>query len=107
MSQHGNTSVFSNRQHRVNLYAEIPKLSNTLGRNLKIVSGICRHTDHWLKYFPPQAVRDIRAMGCGVDWRRSFITTDVNPYYDSFIRWQFEVLRRQVLPSFCRVALHF
>ena len=35
-------------------------------------------------------------MGCGVDWRRSFITTDVNPYYDSFIRWQFEVLRRQV-----------
>ena len=36
-------------------------------------------------------------MGCGVDWRRSFITTDVNPYYDSFIRWQFEVLRRQVL----------
>ncbi|BDA46666.1 Leucine-tRNA ligase, cytoplasmic [Coccomyxa sp. Obi] len=54
-----------------------------------------RHTDHWLKYFPPQAVRDIRAMGCGVDWRRSFITTDVNPYYDSFIRWQFEVLRRQ------------
>ena len=56
----------------------------------------CRSTDHWLKYFPPQAVRDIRAMGCGVDWRRSFITTDVNPYYDSFIRWQFEVLRRQV-----------
>lgn len=61
-------------------------------------SAGCRHTDHWLKYFPPQAVRDIRAMGCGVDWRRSFITTDVNPYYDSFIRWQFEVLRRQVLP---------
>ena len=57
---------------------------------------LCRTTDHWLKYFPPQAVRDIRAMGCGVDWRRSFITTDVNPYYDSFIRWQFEVLRRQV-----------
>ena len=35
-------------------------------------------------------------MGCGVDWRRSFITTDVNPYYDSFVRWQFEALRRQV-----------
>ena len=57
---------------------------------------LCRTTDHWLKYFPPQAVRDIKAMGCGVDWRRSFITTDVNLYYDSFIRWQFEVLRRQV-----------
>lgn len=25
---------------------------------------------HWLSYFPPLAVRDIKAMGCGVDWRR-------------------------------------
>src|SRR4051812_37937755 len=32
-------------------------------------------------------------MGAGVDWRRSFITTDTNPYYDSFVRWQFETLR--------------
>ncbi|CAB4020577.1 Leucine--tRNA ligase, cytoplasmic, partial [Paramuricea clavata] len=28
-----------------------------------------------------------------VDWRRSFITTDVNPYYDSFVRWQFLTLK--------------
>jgi len=28
-------------------------------------------------------------MGLKVDWRRSFITTDVNPYFDSFVRWQF------------------
>ncbi len=66
-----------------------------------------RHTDHWLRYFPPQAMRDIRALGCGVDWRRSFITTDVNPYYDSFVRWQFEVLPRQVQPRFpCSLCLH-
>jgi hypothetical protein len=32
---------------------------------------------------------------------RSFITTDVNPYYDSFVRWQFEVLHKQVR-RFCR-----
>jgi len=24
-----------------------------------------------------------------VDWRRSFITTDANPFFDSFVRWQF------------------
>ena len=24
------------------------------------------------------------------------MTTDVNPYYDSFVRWQFEVLHKQV-----------
>ncbi|CAM9865390.1 unnamed protein product, partial [Phaeothamnion confervicola] len=28
-----------------------------------------------------------------VDWRRSFITTQANPFYDSFIRWQFNTLR--------------
>jgi len=47
---------------------------------------------HWLAYFPPLAMRDIKAMGCGVDWRRSFITTDVNPFYDSFVKWQFNTL---------------
>ena len=34
-------------------------------------------------------------MGCGVDWRRSFITTDANPYYDSFVQWQFRTLYKQ------------
>ncbi len=28
-----------------------------------------------------------------MDWRRTFITTDVNPFYDSFIRWQFHHLK--------------
>jgi leucyl-tRNA synthetase len=60
----------------------------------------CRETDHWLRYFPPKAVRDITAMGCGVDWRRSFITTDANPYYDSFIQWQFRTLYKQVHAQF-------
>ena len=54
-----------------------------------------RDPDHWLRHFPPLAMRDMRSMGCGVDWRRSFITTDRNPYYDSFVRWQFELLRKQ------------
>jgi len=35
----------------------------------------------------------MKKFGAGVDWRRSFITTYVNPYYDAFIRWQFETLR--------------
>ncbi|XHG01555.1 2-isopropylmalate synthase [Aspergillus wentii] len=27
-------------------------------------------------------------MGARVDWRRQFVTTDANPYYDAFVRWQ-------------------
>ena len=34
-------------------------------------------------------------MGLHVDWRRSFITTDVNPFYDSFVRWQFAKLKER------------
>ena len=52
-----------------------------------------RDPQYWLKYFPPLAVTDLKAFGAHVDFRRSFITTDVNPYYDSFVRWQFNRLR--------------
>jgi leucyl-tRNA synthetase len=47
----------------------------------------------WLTYFPPFGASDLQAFGCAVDWRRSFITTSVNPYYDAFIRWQFNRLK--------------
>ncbi|KAL5460341.1 hypothetical protein EMCRGX_G033786 [Ephydatia muelleri] len=48
---------------------------------------------YWLGYFPPRAVSDLKTLGAKVDWRRSFITTSVNPYYDSFVRWQFLTLK--------------
>jgi leucyl-tRNA synthetase len=48
---------------------------------------------YWVKYFPPIARADLTDLGARVDWRRSFITTDANPYYDSFVRWQINKLR--------------
>lgn len=50
---------------------------------------------HWLKYFPPHCKEDLKKMGIKVDWRRSFLTTDANPYYDSFVRWQFLRLKER------------
>ena len=61
---------------------------------LRRLAATPRDTGHWLNYFPPLAQRDITSMGCGVDWRRAFITTDVNTYYDSFVAWQFWTLYR-------------
>lgn len=52
-----------------------------------------RDPKHWLHYFPPLGEADLRSFGLHTDWRRSFITTDANPYYDSFIRWQFNTLK--------------
>ncbi|EHA8588368.1 leucine--tRNA ligase, cytoplasmic [Cocos nucifera] len=58
-------------------------------------SDIAKFQDpyHWLTYFPPLAKEDLKAFGLGCDWRRSFITTDMNPFYDSFVRWQMRKLK--------------
>ena len=47
----------------------------------------------WLDYFPPRGADDLRNLGVHVDFRRSFITTDVNPFYDRFVTWQFNRLK--------------
>lgn len=48
---------------------------------------------HWLDFFPPLGQKDLQRFGVHVDWRRSFITTDKNPFYDQFIRWQYSHLK--------------
>jgi len=50
---------------------------------------------HWLGYFPPLGEKDLRSFGLHCDWRRSFITTSDNPFYDRYIQWQFNRLREQ------------
>jgi leucyl-tRNA synthetase len=48
---------------------------------------------HWLEFFPPLCQRDLNNFGARIDWRRSFVTTDANPYYDAFVRWQMNRLK--------------
>ncbi|KAJ3754318.1 hypothetical protein EV360DRAFT_96635 [Lentinula raphanica] len=43
---------------------------------------------HWLVHFPPIAMADHTSFGSRIDWRRRFLTTKANPYYDAFVRWQ-------------------
>jgi leucyl-tRNA synthetase len=47
----------------------------------------------WIEYFPPFGATDMQSFGCAVDWRRSFVTTSYNQFYDAFVRWQFNKLR--------------
>ncbi len=57
-------------------------------------SDVPRFADpvHWVRYFPPKWREDVTRLGAHVDWRREFITTDLNPHYDAFIQWQFRKL---------------
>ncbi|KAI0498646.1 hypothetical protein KFK09_019536 [Dendrobium nobile] len=43
--------------------------------------------------FTPLAKKDLKSFGLGCDWRRTFITTDMNPFYDSFVKWQMRKLK--------------
>ena len=63
---------------------------------------ITKFTDpvHWVHYFPDKAYEDLRSFGLSVDWRRSFITTEVNPYFDSFVRWHFLKLKENNFMKF-------
>eukprot|EP01062_Namystynia_karyoxenos_P008050 TRINITY_DN12845_c0_g1_i1.p1 TRINITY_DN12845_c0_g1~~TRINITY_DN12845_c0_g1_i1.p1 ORF type:complete len:1341 (+),score=475.78 TRINITY_DN12845_c0_g1_i1:172-4023(+) len=56
-----------------------------------------RFTDplEWLRYFPPRGAADLQRFGAHIDFRRAFITTSENQYYDRFIQWQFRTLKRQ------------
>lgn len=56
--------------------------------------------DKWLTYFPAYGKSDLQKFGLGVDWRRSFITTAHNKYYDAFIRWQFNILHKKSKTAF-------
>ncbi len=47
----------------------------------------------WLEFFPPKDQQDLKEFSVFVDWCGSFITTKVNPFYDSIIRWQFNTLK--------------
>lgn len=42
---------------------------------------------HWFELFPDLCHRDLSNFGARIDWRRSMLTTDANPYYDAFVRW--------------------
>ncbi len=49
--------------------------------------------EYWIKYFPKETLKDIKALGFSIDERYTFITTSLNKPYDSFIRWQFNKLK--------------
>ena len=49
--------------------------------------------EYWVKYFPKEAKKDLKALGFAIDWRNSYITTSINPSYDKFIQWQFRKLK--------------
>lgn len=45
------------------------------------------------EYFAAGFRKDWDAIGMSIDWRRTFITTYLNPYFSRFVSWQFNKLK--------------
>jgi leucyl-tRNA synthetase len=73
------------------------------------IDEISKFTDpyYWISYFPKIARTDLTDLGVSADFTREFVTTDINPYYDSFIKWQFELLRRYGMVKFGKKFIIF
>ena len=51
--------------------------------------------EYWIEFFAPEFKKDFQAIGTSTDWRRTYITTSLNPHYDKFIKWQFRKLKEK------------
>ena len=56
--------------------------------------------EFWLEYFPPYAQSDLEKLGINADFRRSFITTEKQKYYDKFIQWHMLKLKQHDFVAF-------
>mmetsp|Transcript_3350 Transcript_3350/g.15828 ORF Transcript_3350/g.15828 Transcript_3350/m.15828 type:complete len:233 (-) Transcript_3350:6182-6880(-) len=105
LEQYGNPPNFPVEEESSENTAMKSKVAAKTGKakrqwDILVQSGISESEIHkfasaleWLRFFPTEGLKDVTAFGAKVDWRRSFITTSVNPFYDSFIRWQFNLLK--------------
>ena len=56
--------------------------------------------EFWLEYFPPYSRLDLEKLGINIDFRRSFITTEKQKYYDKFIEWHMNKLKEHNFIAF-------
>jgi len=57
----------------------------------------------WVFYFTAEWEKDLRRYGLGIDWRRKFFTTSLNPYFSKFVEWQYLRLKEK---GFVRKGSH-
>ena len=57
--------------------------------------------EYWVRYFPERALKALKALNLpGLDLTKSFVTTSINPYFNSFVEWQFTRLHQAGYISF-------
>lgn len=52
-----------------------------------------KNPKHWIDTFGQADEKTFKSLGTSIDWRRNFVTTDLNPRYSKFVQWQFNKLK--------------
>lgn len=93
----GNISTHSKNEGNSQASSTVSKILYSMG-----FTDLSPFTDpiHWLKTFPPLCQQDLESFILNTNWSSSFITTEINPFYDSFVRWQFRKLKAAGLVFF-------
>jgi leucyl-tRNA synthetase len=50
---------------------------------------------YWIEFFPELGKKDLMDFGLSADFSRSFVTTDIQQFYDKFVEWQFLKLKSE------------
>ncbi|TBU01421.1 leucine--tRNA ligase [Hamiltosporidium magnivora] len=79
--------------------SSVSKILTDMGISFSELKNFCDPI-YWTKVFPILATKTLKSFHTLIDWRRSFITTNINPYYDSFVKFQFRKLKEANLISF-------
>ena len=60
-----------------------------------------KQPEYWVEYFPARAMVALKKLNLpGLNLTRGFVTTEINPDFDSFVRWQFMRLKSKGLVYF-------
>src|SRR3989344_6532373 len=68
------------------------KLSGASDKDIRRFADDPKYIAHfWMKRW----IKDLKSAGFSVDWRRTFVTTQMTPTYSRFIEWQYNTLRKK------------
>lgn len=81
------------KEYQIDKLPSNSQIKILLSQNIKL-EDIPKFVDpnYWIQYFPEKTKQILKEFCTHIDFSRSFVTTELNKYFDSFVKWQFSVL---------------
>lgn len=70
------------------------KTMKDYGASDKEIEKMKKDPKYVIKFWTKRWIKDLKLAGLAIDWRRTFITTDLNKAYSKFVKWQYKKLKK-------------